>query len=318
MIVPERLLKMLPLDALVAQLDDNLVPPLRGSHLRIGEPVAVDRLRTAITAQVVRDRAIVDMWGKVGEVDFEFTRLDLGVFGETLPRIVKPEFPVTARQLLQTVLSPYGIPVADDDVVEAVYTGVGLVTIYASDKSYRWVGELLIEIQRQELDIAKLITVSWFTPSFTAAWNSNSVKQTLTSYLNALNNNTLPRVITNAMYTLSTPAENGSFDAGDNTKISLTFSGNPYSGRFDVTYMRRSFQDTYRRPVELSGNNPGNTRALSSMISAQMGCLIAPADIFQETIPPMRVGESRLIKVSFAPESLAYVGEVMIQYSRTT
>lgn len=318
MIVPERLLKMMPLDALIAQMDYNLTRPLRASHLRIGEPEVVDGVRTSILAEVDKSKAIVDLWGRVGEVTFEFNRIDLGYFTRNINRTLSPELPADAQALLQSILAPYGVPVAPEDVLEANFTDTGQVTIYAGEKSYRWVGETVLTLQRLVHDIAKLILVDKFSPSFSSAWNSAAVKQTLSSYLNILNSNSLPTPVTMAMFTLGTPIANGPFNAGDNTQIDLTFSGAPYYGTVRLTYMRRAFEKSWRKPVAVSGSNVSRTQSLAGFMSAQMGCLIAPSDIVQENIAPIAVGESRLIKVTFAASSLAYVGEVMIQYRRTT
>jgi len=317
MIAPETLLRMYPLDALRAQLGEVLKQPLLATHLRIEKPKAVDGVRTSVTVSVDKSRAPVELWGIVGEQEFFYNRLDLTSFLQGMTKAVKTSLPAQAWQVLGTILQKAGIPVGEDDVVEDTFTQLGAARLIASPDSYRWVGEFSAMLNYALFHIEKMILVQTYGFPHTESFKSADFKRLLTQSLNMANALSLQIPLTSTMYSLGTPVVNGLPEAGDNTQLTLTFSGLPYIGSVDIYYARRAFEKTSRFPVALSGGALTNTQTLAAALSAALGCTIGTADLASQVITPVQVGETRLLAVGFAPTSLCYVGEVWVNYTRT-
>lgn len=317
MIAPESLLRMYPLDALRAQIGEVLSPPLKPIHLRISEPISLGGLRTVVTFSVDKAIAPVDFWGVSGECEFEYDRLHLSSFTQGLDMDLSTALPAAAYQVLGSLLDKFRIPVVQEDIEEADFTSLGNVTLLASPKSYRWVGEVQARLVQRLYDITKLISVNKFTPPFTADFKTIDFKRIITQYLNIANASSLPVQLHGGMYEMGVPVEVGPHDKGDNTKVTLTFLDDPYVGEVDVIYGRRSFTKTYRFPEKVEGGPISTTRELASVLSARMGCSIASVDLLATPVDPMQIGETRRLIVGFAPTSPVYVGEIWIDYTRT-
>lgn len=316
MIAPESLLRMHPLDALRAQIGERLKAPLQASYLKIEAPKAVSGVKTSVKVSIDKSKAPLDLWDRVGSFEFEYDRIDLNSFTSGLNKTVKAALPVTPQALLSNVFYLYGIPVIDSDLVDARYTTLGSADVIAADESYRWVGDVELTIAMLGIEILGLVMVNTFTFSFTADYRSADVKNRITTHFNLANSASLPTAVLPAMFTLGNPVVNNAEGEGDNTKIKLTFNGSPYIGSVDVIYGRRSFPDTFRWPVEIT-TPVIDTSALAPTLSTKLGCLITSGDLKAEPIPVVSVGQTVSFPVHFKETSLAYVGSILIEYTRT-
>jgi len=316
MIAPESLLRMHPLDALRAQIGERLKAPLQASYLKIDPPKTVSGVKTSVQVSIDKSKAPIDLWDRVGTFHFEYDRIDLTAFTSGLNKTVRSSLPVTPQALLSKLFYLYGIPIIDSDLVDARYTTLGSADVIAADESYRWVGDTQLTIAMLGIEILGLIMVNTFTFSFTADWRSADVKNRITTHLNLGNSASLPTAVVASMFTLGTPVVNGPESAGNNTKIKLTFNGSPYEGSVDVVYGRRSFPDTFRWPVKIT-NPVIDTSALAPTLSTKLGCLITSGDLKAEPIPAVSVGQKVSFPVHFKETSLAYVGSILIEYTRT-
>lgn len=318
MIAPETLLTMHPEDALRAQIGEVLSAPLKASYLKIQPPRSLGGTLTEVEVSIDKTRCPVDLWGIDGTTVFKYHRLDLEAFTSAINKVVNATPPLDSVDVLRAIFDRYQIPVDNKDLVPAQFLELGQVNLLAADASYRWVGEMQAVIALEVLDILTLILVNQFTIPFDTQFYSSNIKARLTTLLNMANASSLPITVTESMFTLGEPQENGLFADGDNTKLTLQFSSIPYSGNLDVYYQRRSFEITLRFPEKISGPQLENTAQLATTLSAQMGCVITAADIRSEPFPALALGETRKVAVNFNSNSLAYVGTVLVKYSRTT
>jgi len=316
MIAPETLLKMHPLDAVRAQIQEQVRAPLKASHLKIDKPVSLGGLRTQVFATIDKKRAPVELWDRTGGFVFEYDRLDLGSFIQGMDVDLASQLPTESDDLIRALLSPRDIVIADDDVVPAVYTQLGAAEIIAAEESYRWTGAMTLMIIGQALEILALVRNRSFTLPFTADYNSATVLGTLIMHLNLMNPG-LPKAVQETMFAIGVPEQMGADHEGDNTRLLMTFDGFPYVGEFYVTYQRRSFPKTFRKSVKLSGPGLVNTAQMAAMLSASMGCTITVADIAPELVPTQAVGSKQKVAVNFHGSSLAYVGSILVEYNRT-
>ena len=316
MIPPETLLRMPPLEAVRAQIEENLKAPLKASHLKIGKPVSIGGLKTEVLATIDKSTAPVELWDRVGGYIFRYDRLDLTAFTEGLSKNIPSQLPVDATSLLGAILGPFGIPIVADDLVPAVYTSLGNNDLLANEFSYRWVGTMVATINAQALEIAALVKNRTFTFMYNKQYNSAGIKSNIVMQIN-LANPGLAKPILGSMFSMSAPVQSGPDHDGDNTTITLTFSGQPYVGAFDIKYQRRSFPKTFRWPVKLTGAVPTDTSKWATALSAQMGCTITANDIRPEPVPTTAVGAKQKVAVNFDSTSLAYVGSILVEYTRT-
>lgn len=316
MIAPETLLKMHPLEAVRMQIQEKVRAPLKATHLNIAKPVSLGGLRTRVHATIDKKNAPVELWDRVGELVFEYDRLDLGSFTDGMDTFRSSQLPTASDELLRALLSPYDVVVDSKDVVPAIYTELGVAEIIAGDESYRWIGSMIMTISGQAFEITTLIRNTTFTLPFTASFNSSSVLTDLVLRLN-LTNPGLPKAISTSMLTVDLPEQIGADDEGENTRLMLTFNGIPYLGSFPVIYQRRSFPKSFRYSIKLSGPQVGNATQLASLLSASMGCTITAADIASQALTVLPVGSKQEIAVNFHKDSLAYVGSILVEYSRT-
>lgn len=318
MIAPETLLRMYPLDALRAQIGEVLKKPLLAQHLRIDKPKVVSGLKTNVTVSVDKSKAPVELWGILGEYDFQYNRIDMASFLADLPRTVSSSLPAQAWEVLASLLQAAQVPVVPDDVVADTFNSLGTVHLLANPDSYRWVGEFSAILNYALFNIEKMILVDNYSIPFNEGFKSADFKRLLTQYLNIANAMSLQVQLSSTMYNLGVPQVNGLLEAGDNTKINLEFLGVPYIGSVDIYYARRAFEKTSRFPVSLSGGVLTNTQTLGTALSTALNCTISTADLANQPISPaIAVGETRLLAVGFAPTSLCYVGEVWVNYTRT-
>jgi len=318
MIAPETLLRMHPVDALRAQIGEVLKPPLKASYLKIEKPKAVSGTLTSVVISIDKSKTPVELWGMSDSFTFQYNRIRLDTFTAGISRRVKTGVPIHADDVLRALLAPYQIPVDKNDVVAAEFTALGDVSLIASEESYRWLGEIPCLLDVLGIDITTCIIADRFTIPFDISFFSNNVKGRLVTFINLNNPSSLPQELTAAMFALGSPVANGPIAAGDNTKLTLNFLGVPYTGTLDVYYQRRGFDHTFRFPVKLQGAQLNNTAQLATALSAQMGCTITAADILSEPFPQMDKGTTTKLAVNFDPASLAYVGTVLVKYSRTT
>lgn len=316
MIAPETLLKMHPLDAVRAQIQEQVRAPLKAIHLKIDKPVSLGGLRTQIFATIDKKRAPVELWDRTGGFMFEYDRLDLGNFVQGLDTVLPSQLPTASSDLLRALFSPREIILDDDDVVPAIYTQLGAAEILAAEESYRWVGGVTMTINGQALEITTLVRNKTFTLSFTSNFKSSTVLGDLIMHLN-LSNPGLPKAVLASMVTIGLPEQVGADHDGDNTRVMLTFNGFPYVGSFYATYQRRSFPKTFRNALKIAGPALSNTAQLAGPLSGLMGCTITAADIVPELMPTQALNSKQKIAVNFHGNSLAYVGSILVEYNRT-
>lgn len=313
---PELLLTMTPLEALKAQIGYNVKAPLKSEYLKIEKPVSLGGLRTQVTVSVDKTKAPVELWDRVGSGEFTYDRIDLGEFTRGLMKTVHATPPVSAGSLLRHVLSPYAIPLASNDLVEALYTSTGPVDVLANEQSWRWIGETRLTIAELGIEITPRIRVNRFTFSFTPEHRSADIEGRLISMINMANAMTLPIPLVPSMVTLGPPMVNGPEALGDNTMIELTFNGSPYLGVLPIYYGRRAFPDTFRWSVKLSGRQLADHKELAIKLGDHFGCDIESIDIRSAAFPA-GIGKHRMV-VNFDETSLAYVGAVLVEYDVTS
>lgn len=318
MIAPEILFRMNPEDAVRAMIGEKVKRPMKPEYLRLGKPKSLGGLRTSVEVTLDRSRAPVELWDREGSYFFEYNRTDIGQFLQSTDRSLKTALPVDVVNILTAILSPFGIPVDEQDVVPAVFLTLGPADINANDDSYRWVGDTTATLIARVIELSTLLKVARLIVPFDRNYKSSTVKDSIALQLSMANATALDVPITAAMFTLSAPAVNGSTISEDNTKVDLTFNGLPYTGTVSVTYQRRSFGNTFRKPVQLSGAQLSNKQQLATKLSVQMGCEILAADIRNEVFPAQSVGSVQDIPVTFDDSSLAYVGTVLVKYRRTS
>jgi hypothetical protein len=317
-IAPETLLKMHPLDALRAQIGEKLKAPLKATHLKIEAPVSLGGVNTSVKVSIDKSKAPVSLWDRVGTFTFEYQRISLPAFLSGVNLSVAAEVPSTPKDLMGNLFWPYRIPISETDFVEDSYDQLGTVAVISSADSYRWVGEVDCVIARLGLEIAGRILVNTLTLSHTDAFISLNIKNQIATHLNLMNAASLAEPIQSNMFTISQVSENGPQDAGDNTALLLTFNGVPYIGALTVYYGRRSWPLTFRRPVKFGGPGYANMTQLAALLSAQMGCVIAATDIKPTAMPTIAVGAKASFPVTFANNSLAYCGAILVEYTRTS
>lgn len=317
MIAPELLYRMHPEDALKAMIDEHLKRPLKAGYLKLGEAKSLGGLKTSVEVSVDKSIAPVELWERSGTFVFEYNRTNLGAFTQGIDKSIRTALPIQSEHILGGILAPFRIPVDKLDVVPATYTGLGPVTIEADDLSYRWVGQMSATLLIRYIEIAKLITVKHLIIPFDSQFKSSSIKARIALYLNLANASVFVPTLGTGMFDIGTPKVNGSTVDKDNTLLPLTFNGTPYTGTFDVSYQRRSF-DTFRKPPTLTGGPLTDKQQLSALLSVQMGCEITAADIRSEAFPTLAVGATQDVLVSFATTSLAYVGSFLVKYRRTS
>lgn len=317
-IAPETLLKMHPLDALRAQIGEKLKAPLKATHLKIESPVSLGGVNTSVKVSIDKSKAPVSLWDRVGTFTFEYQRINLPAFLSGVNLSVAAEIPSTPKDLMGNLFWPYRIPISETDFVEDSYDQLGTVAIISSADSYRWVGEVDCVIARLGLEIAGRILVNTLTLSHTDAFISLNIKNQIATHLNLMNAASLAEPIQSNMFTISQVTENGPQDAGDNTALLLTFNGVPYIGALTVYYGRRSWPLTFRRPVKFGGPGYANMTQLAALLSTQMGCVIAATDIKPTAMPSIIVGAKATFPVTFANNSLAYCGAILVEYTRTS
>lgn len=316
MIAPETLLKMHPLDAVRAQIQEQVRAPLQAIHLKIEKPVSLGGLRTQIFATIDKKRAPVELWDRTGGFMFEYDRLDLGNFVQGMNTALPSQLPTGSVDLLRALLNPRDIVVDDDDIVPAVYTQLGSAEIMAAEESYRWIGSMTMTINGQALEISTLVRNKTFTLSFTSNFKSSTVLGDLIMHLN-LSNPGLPKAVLAAMVSIGLPEQMGADHDGDNTRVLLTFNGFPYVGSIYATYQRRSFPKTFRNAIKIAGGAISNTSQLAGPLSGLMGCTITAADIAPQPMPNQALNSKQKVSVNFHGESLAYVGSILVEYNRT-
>lgn len=316
MIAPETLLKMHPLDAVRAQIQEQVRAPLQAIHLKIEKPVSLGGLRTQIFATIDKKRAPVELWDRTGGFMFEYDRLDLGNFVQGMNTALPSQLPTGSVDLLRALLSPRDIVVDDDDIAPAVYTQLGSAEIMAAEESYRWIGSMTMTINGQALEISTLVRNKTFTLSFTSNFKSSTVLGDLIMHLN-LSNPGLPKAVLAAMVSIGLPEQMGADHDGDNTRVLLTFNGFPYVGSIYATYQRRSFPKTFRNAIKIAGGAISNTSQLAGPLSGLMGCTITAADIAPQPMPNQALNNKQKVSVNFHGESLAYVGSILVEYNRT-
>lgn len=316
MIAPETLLKMHPLDAVRAQIQEKVRAPLKAIHLKIDKPVSLGGTRTQVFATIDKKRAPVELWDRTGGYLFEYDRFDLTAFTDGMNKSLFSQLPTTSADLLEALFRPREIVVEDDDVVPAIFTELGNSELLAHEESYRWIGGITAIISAQALEITLLIRNKALTLPFNAEFKSSSIKAKILTYLN-LSNPGLPKELVGSMATLGVPEQVGPDHDGDNTRLQVIFNGIPYVGVLYVTYQRRSFPKTFKNALKISGAQLANTSLLATQLSGLMGCVITDADIANEVMPPQAVGSKQKMAVNFNEASLAYVGSILIEYTRT-
>lgn len=318
MMAPELLLRMFPEEALRAMIDEKLIRPLQAGYLRLGKPTYLGSTKTAVNVTLDKTRAPIELWDRIGSYDFEYDRLDLDAFTQGMDKRLT-SFPSSdSLGVLQGLLSPHDIPVVKKDVVDAVYTDLGPVTVLAHEYSYRWLGEVTVDLLVALIQIDQKLIVKHISIPFDRDYKSSTVKARMVQQLNIGNANALPELLDVGMFDVTNVAPNGPIGEAFNTKATLVFKNNPYVGQVDITYPRRAFERTWRWPLKLVGGEFANKQDLASKISLQMGCEILPSDIKSEPAPALEVDAVTQFIVSFAQESLAYIGDVLVDYRRTT
>lgn len=318
MIAPELLFRMLPEDALRAMIGEKLKAPLKPEHLRLGKPKSAGGLVTKVDVTIDKGMAPVELWERVGAFTFTYNRVDMGSFTQTIPKTLNSQIPADVVDIFTGLLSPYNIPVDQLDVVPATYLSLGSVDLEADENSYRWVGGMTATLTQVIIQIDNMLLVKNFTIPFDKNYNSTTLKARLAMYINLANASVLRVPITESMFTVTSVKEHAPFVNADNTLVKLTFNNNPYKGSVEVIYQRRAFEKTFRTPVVLSGPQLTNKQELATLLSVQMGCEILATDLLSEAFPAVALGAEQKMSVSFAPASLAYIGSVLVKYSRTS
>lgn len=316
MIAPETLLKMHPLEAVRAQIQEQVRAPLKASHLKIDKPVSLGGLKTQVFATIDKKLAPVELWDRVGGFIFEYDRIDLGGFVAGLDLRLRSQLPTDSSDLLRALLRPAQIPVVNEDVTQATWTSLGAAEVMASDESFRWIGSVDFVITAQAIEIAGAVRNLTLTVPFTNDFKSSSVVGSLIFALNMTNTGMpVPAALTMVSYGL--PEQVGADNEGDNTKLTLVFNGFPYTGELALVYQRRSFPRSFNKTIKLSGPQVLTTKALAIQLSEAMKCTITADDIADEPLPAQTVGSRKKAVVNFNKASLAYVGSILIEYNRT-
>jgi hypothetical protein len=316
MIAPETLLRMHPLEAVRAQIQEQVRAPLKASHLKIDKPVSLGGLKTQVFATLDKKLAPVELWDRTGGFIFEYDRIDLAGFVNGMDVRLRSQLPTASTDLIRALLRPIQIPIVTGDITEAVWTTLGPAGILAADESYRWVGSAELVIASQSIEITSVVRNTVLTIPITDNFKSSSIVGSLIFSLN-LTNTGLQTPVGLTMVTYGTPEQIGADNDGDNTRLILTFNGTPYMGDLALSYQRRSFPRSFIAPISLSGPQRVNAKALSSQLSEAMKCTITADDLADEPMPAQAIGSRSKMVVNFNKASLAYVGSILIEYNRT-
>lgn len=317
MAVAEALLHLDAEAAVRAQLDEVLTKGLKADYLQLDDPVVLSGTKTGLTARVDRTRAPIEFWDITDALQFEYTRLDLAAFTSGLSLAVGGTLPLTGFDLMTLLLTSKGIPVSRRDGTATAYTSAGKVTLAPGAGSYRWTGTVGLTLSNLAYTIGDWAVGTRLALGLTSDTASETIKARLATQLNQLNATRLPVLLTEAMFTTGTPVSVDDFHAPFNTELALTFTGGYYTGTLAVRYNRFSFEQSFVKPIEISGTTITSSQQLVPDLSKALGCIIRTADVKNTTIPSIALNSSALIAVTFVDTSLAYQGELMVKYTRT-
>src|SRR5690606_37390700 len=122
---PEELLMMDPLDALRAQIDEVLKPPMKAAYLHISEPESLGGVRTKVKASVDITQTPIELWDRIGVVEFEYDRIELDSFFLGANKTLKTTLPISDSIVFTNILHRYRIPVRAGDTAGAVFSDYG-------------------------------------------------------------------------------------------------------------------------------------------------------------------------------------------------
>lgn len=265
--------------------------------------------------QLEKAGAPVDLWGLEGIAPARYRRFNTHDFFNGVDRRVKVSLPVGSVDVFRTFLKRWKIPLSDSEVLSTQVDSVGQLTIVPSDTSWRWYGPIDIVVDLVEMDINDYVKVGRYIPSIRPDYGSHTVLQELTEWINDSRTNLLVEPVSTDMFSLTDLEYIDNTLYNVNTIASLSFGGIPYSGTLKLEYSRRSFPATYNRPLKISYPQ-GTTRDLASVLSDLLGCIISPQDIVDEPLPGIGTYRNELMLISFDKNSLGYVGEVWVDYTR--
>lgn len=315
MITTEALLRMEAEAALRLQIDSALKRPLTERALTIDTLREDSGIWTWADCSLNKAKTPVSLWGLVGQPSFRYQRITTHDFFQGVDKRVRVGFPASTEVIFRAFLRRWGIPLSGYEVNGSDVTGPGSLTVIPSDRSFRWYGPIDLIAELLTLDINDHIRASRFAPTLHSQYSSDTLLDELIVWLNQSPTNLLLEPITRDMFDVSGIEVNDRNDSSSNTRLTLSFNGTPYVGDLDLLYGRQSFPKTYAYPIPVSYPQ-GTTGELADILSDHLGCQITTQDILDEPLPAIGIHRTDLCLVQFRPESLGYVGEIWVEYTR--
>lgn len=304
-------LKAMAIDIFDSDFDQEWLEVFDVSASSIGEP-------TKTLATVFFNGAYAPTKAVAIEpLQFYYDRLHLSDFFEGVDKNVAHRMGATALDIMRDFALEYRIPFRESDVVNALYTDFGSIVIQAGAKSPRWIGSIILNSSEYVPDINEFISVREYNFPFDGHFSSSRVREKLATYINLHHSDRLPILLIPDMFSIDVErlvsiAPN---DSIHNTRVILPFTSG-YGGELEVVYSRRSFPKTYRWPVKLYGSGGISVENLLIKLSDSIGVYIAPDDVELVSVPTLAVGETKVFHIPFKPSSLAFVGEIWVEYER--
>lgn len=313
---PEELLTLGSKEALYVMAQNYLDehhPGIRAVWYRATDPIVVDGLLTKVLFSLDKTSTPVSKWDSLITFTITYYRMDISdVIGNDTSMNVT--LPTTGYKVLRNYLSTFGIPLDESEAGTTAVSGLGIVDIEIDEGSYRWVGVAKIKVFSDNRALSEMIKVNNVVTDFSDLYSSVQVKRDIVRHLNEHNKSRLLPDLTFEHVQICCPVVAGDEISKINTRVRLKSNEGIYVGEGDIFYMRRNFNYTWRRPIELKWEGELMVSDAIAKINELLGCVISTTDFIDSLVTePWRKNRTEST-VQFKPESMGYVGELRIQF----
>lgn len=307
----EELMHLMPIEALREMVQTKLKEPLKADYFRFSRPVSLLGALTRVRCTFDKTLAPVELWDYEGWFDFDYYRMPLTTIG-AVDLEVTGQVPFNSREMFKLCLEKYKIPSDRADVIEEEFNSFGVKLLRAGLGSYRWIGGLSVKASPFYLELVDCVKHAELAILNMREIDSTQVYATLVDAINRENMANLVVPLESDQFTWTNPVTVGPISQSNNSTITLSTNGPNYRGDVTITYNRTAFEESWLTPVETMGPAVSTTRQLAGALTVAMGFNILPADILDEPIGQAAVNGLTLVR--FHPDSLGYVGDIMVRY----
>lgn len=317
------LLRLTPEEGLRAIIQSSLKTGFDANHLRLGQPVGAGGTRTQIPLTIDKAAVPVEYWRYQGSVTFEYNRYDYATVFEPLNLELRVDMPATYDQLIGLLADKYGITFDAADYEPGIirYGDGDLMHLTATPASLRWVGQVDLSVKPRIRALSDILTQTTLDQ---LAYNTENeifvgpAEQRLLNNLNSLNADNLYRPIELSEVSFAEPVMLSEADAPENARVRLSIGRSDlYSGEIDLVYRRLYLPRlTNYLPVNIRSTAVLTTVDLAQLVATQAGFYLNPDDVIEDALPYAAPGEERTVTLYFKPTSLAYYGELTVNWTR--